>query len=358
MYVTILSNLTASGWTVEAKWTGASAMLEVLGLDTVAEDVYRTMLSSSAHSVSELCALLGLTEGQVRDALDRLFGLALVRHSADRDGAWSTVDPRSGLQELLDRENAELEQRRARIAASQAALTALIAESSTAEEAEAGAGFERLMGVDAVIARLEQLTETAGEEIAGITPGVSHSQATLDAARRNDARVLERGVRIREVVQDACRNDPQTCAHTRWLAEAGGEVRTAPTLPHRMIVIDSRIGVVPLDPRDSAKGALLITDPGVVGTLYALFERIWDAAIPFGARVVADTNGLTARERQILKLLADGMTDEAVAARLSLSDRTVRRTMNELCERLGAKSRFEAGFRAAQAGWLDPVAAA
>jgi DNA-binding CsgD family transcriptional regulator/sugar-specific transcriptional regulator TrmB len=333
-------------------------MLEVLGLDTVTEDVYRAMLIGSAHSVTELSALLELTEGQVRDALDTLFRLALVRHSAERDGAWRTVDPRSGLQELLAQKSVELEQRRAQIAASQAALSALIAESSSSATLEAAAGMERLIGVDAVIARLERVTETAAEEVAGITPGVSHSQATLAAARRNDTRVLERGVRIREIVQDACRNDAHACAHNRWLAGAGGEVRTAPTLPHRMIVIDRSLAVVPLDPKDSAKGALLISDPGVVGTLYALFERIWDAATPFGSRAVADTNGLTAREREILKLLAEGLTDEAVAARLSLSDRTIRRTMNELCERLGAKSRFEAGFRAAQAGWLDLSATA
>ena len=53
-----------------------------------------------------------------------------------------------------------------------------------------------------------------------------------------------------------------------------------------------------------------------------------------------------------MKLLAAGLTDEAAAARLNISHRTARRLMAGLMERLGARSRFEAGLKAAQRGWL------
>jgi len=329
-------------------------MLDVLGLDRVAEDVYRTMLGDSAHGVADLCRVLGLDEQRVRSALDSLFELALVRRSADRAEAWRAIDPQAGLQMLLDRQSAELEQRRARIAASQAEIAALVAErAACAGPADAGAGIQRLLGVDAVISQLELLTESARSQIAGITPGRAQSETSLNAARRNDTRLLERAVVIREIVQDSCRGDPATVAHARWLTEAGGQVRTAPTLPHRMLLIDARIAFVPLDPAHSAKGALQVTDSGIVVTLQALFEQVWACATPFGASSAPRRSGLTVREREILKLLAAGLTDEAVATRLAISDRTVRRVMNDLCERLGAASRFEAGIRAAQAGWLD-----
>jgi DNA-binding NarL/FixJ family response regulator len=123
-----------------------------------------------------------------------------------------------------------------------------------------------------------------------------------------------------------------------------------------MVIIDARIAIVPLDTADSRKGALQVTDPGIVGTLLALFETIWDSAIPLGASTAPGRHGLTARERELVKLLAQGLTDEAAAARLAISDRTVRRVMNDLCERLDAASRFEAGIKAAQAGWLDDPA--
>lgn len=329
-------------------------MLDALGLDTVTEDVYRAMLADRAHGVDDLCQDLRLDEHQVRRALDTLFELALVRQSSDRADAWRAVDLQTGLQILLARQSAELEQRRARIAASQAEIAVMIAERAAgADPAGHATGAIRLLGVDAVISRLERLTETARTEIAGITPGAAHSEASLAAARRNDARLLERGVAIREIVQDSCRADPASAGHARWLTEAGGQVRTAPTLPHRMILIDGSIAFVPLDPADSTKGALQVTAPGIVGTLQALFEQIWACATPFGASPSPERGGLTAREREILRLLAAGLTDEAVAARLAISDRTVRRVMNDICERLGATSRFEAGIKAAKAGWLD-----
>jgi DNA-binding CsgD family transcriptional regulator/sugar-specific transcriptional regulator TrmB len=327
-------------------------MLDVLGLDQVAEDVYRAMLADRTHGVADLCRILGLAEQQVRDALDTLFERALVRRSADHAGAWRAVDPQIGFHSLLAREHAELEQHRARIATAQAEIAVLIAERAT-DDPDGDSEIQRLPGIDTVISRLEQLTEAARTEILGITPGSAQTDAGLAAARRNDTRLLERGVAIREIVQDACRHDPATAAHNRWLIGAGGQVRTAPVLPPRMVLIDARIAIVPLDTADSRKGALQVTEPGIVGTLRALFDQVWDCATPLGAGPATGRHGLTARERELLKLLASGLTDEAAAVRLAVSDRTVRRVMNDLCERLDAASRFEAGVKAAQAGWLD-----
>ncbi|MBR7825723.1 LuxR family transcriptional regulator [Actinospica sp. MGRD01-02] len=326
-------------------------MLDALGLDETAEDVYRTLLAERTYGVDELCRALGLDEDRVRQALDQMFELALVRRSSERADGWRAVDPQVGLQRLLNRHNAELEQRRARIIASQAKIAELIADRAAAQGS--GSSVEHVLGVDAVIARIEQHAENAGSEVLGITPGAARAAADLEAARRNNARVLERGVTIREIVQDACRYDLATAAHAQWLTEAGSEVRTAPTLPHRLLIIDRRIAFVPLDTRATVKGALQVTDPGLVHTLAAFFESVWNTAVPFGSGPVHDRHGLNPREREVLRLLASGLTDEAAAARLAVSDRTIRRIMNELCERLNAGSRFEAGIKAAQAGWLD-----
>ena len=59
--------------------------------------------------------------------------------------------------------------------------------------------------------------------------------------------------------------------------------------------------------------------------------------------------------RTLIVLLAQGLTDEAIGRRLGISSRTVRRRVAEIVHSLGAKSRFQAGVRAAQAGW--PTAA-
>ncbi|MHA6761546.1 response regulator transcription factor [Streptacidiphilus sp. PAMC 29251] len=61
---------------------------------------------------------------------------------------------------------------------------------------------------------------------------------------------------------------------------------------------------------------------------------------------------MTDTERELLRLLGSGLTDDTAGLRLGLSTRTVRRHMASIMERLNAASRFEAGIKAAQRGWL------
>ncbi|MGX5189188.1 LuxR C-terminal-related transcriptional regulator [Streptomyces avermitilis] len=91
-------------------------------------------------------------------------------------------------------------------------------------------------------------------------------------------------------------------------------------------------------------------------TLGDLFDRVWESAIPFsGGRPQPRDRGeeeLTGQEQAVLRLLGEGLTDEVVARKLGVSVRTGRRITAELMGRLGARSRFQAGLRAAQLGWL------
>jgi len=89
-----------------------------------------------------------------------------------------------------------------------------------------------------------------------------------------------------------------------------------------------------------------------VAALVALFEQIWLSANPPGVTQPRDERGLNPQEQEILRLLASGQTDEVVARRLDVSVRTGRRITAELMERLGARSRFQAGYLAAVHGWL------
>lgn len=57
-------------------------------------------------------------------------------------------------------------------------------------------------------------------------------------------------------------------------------------------------------------------------------------------------------ERKLLGLLAEGLTDTAIAKRLSVSVRTERRMVAELMHRLGASGRFDAGVKAVRRRWV------
>ena len=52
-------------------------------------------------------------------------------------------------------------------------------------------------------------------------------------------------------------------------------------------------------------------------------------------------SGLTARERQVAELVADGLTNRAVASRLHLSERTVENHVLHACAKLGLANRTQ-----------------
>ncbi|MGI5530482.1 response regulator transcription factor [Streptomyces syringium] len=58
-------------------------------------------------------------------------------------------------------------------------------------------------------------------------------------------------------------------------------------------------------------------------------------------------------DHTIVRLLAAGLKDEAIARRLGMSLRTARRHIADIMETLGAESRFQAGMLAARAGMTD-----
>ena len=162
---------------------------------------------------------------------------------------------------------------------------------------------------------------------------------------RLDHENLRRGVRYRVLFPDAAR-----CSGSlNSLSLAGAEVRTEAEVPMEAVVIDGVAAVLPAD----GAGVAVFRLPGVVAATVGLFERIWPGAAPL---IPADPDavgpGLTSRERALLDLLCSGATDESAGARLGISVRTVRRMVADIMNRLGARSRFQAGVKLADRGWL------
>ena len=71
-----------------------------------------------------------------------------------------------------------------------------------------------------------------------------------------------------------------------------------------------------------------------------------------GPSVVTDRPALTHREREILSLLADGLGNKQIAARLGISTSTVKTHLELLYEKLDAASRTEAVAAAIRLGLL------
>ena len=61
---------------------------------------------------------------------------------------------------------------------------------------------------------------------------------------------------------------------------------------------------------------------------------------------------LTARQREVLQLIAESLGTREIAARLSLSENTIKGYVQEILQRLGARNRIEAVMLASRRGWL------
>jgi DNA-binding CsgD family transcriptional regulator len=328
-------------------------MLHALGLSRDAEGVYQVLLNGSVSGIAELCAELALDELRVRDALDELVRFDLARASRDNAGQLRAVEPEVGLQALIRRQEHDLARRQFELAASKDRVAQAVAAYADLRRGGTSGESEHLIGMDAILARLELLAAQVRTECLAVMPGGAQSPASLDASRPLDEDAMSRGVELLTLYQDSVRNDSATYAYARWMTEHGGQVRTAPVLPPRMLIFDRATAVVPLDPANTRAGALCTTEPAIIASLTAIFEQAWNIAVPLGTRARAEPEAaLTRLDRNILSLLAAGLTDEAVGTRLGVSGRTVRRQMAALMERLGAASRFEAGLKAAQRGWV------
>jgi DNA-binding NarL/FixJ family response regulator len=140
-------------------------------------------------------------------------------------------------------------------------------------------------------------------------------------------------------------------AHTRR-AIADGEHARLGQVPVKLAVADARTAMLPLvsDQDRAVESALVVHPSALLDALVGLFETLWKAAVPLRL----STGGLEPEARpqpsdaEVLALLAAGMKDEAIARQLGLSPRTVQRRVQVLCERLGATTRFHAGFLAAR----------
>lgn len=159
--------------------------------------------------------------------------------------------------------------------------------------------------------------------------------------------LLNRGVRVRMLLQHAVRSDIRVRKVLAELLEAGAEIRTAGQLPNRLTVYDARVAFL-LQEEVQTSGqstGVMIRSASAVRVLMDLIESAWADAHPYAADEIGYREVIDSLHRTIIQLLAEGLTDEAVARRLGISVRTCRRHIAAVLRDLDAVSRFQAGVR-------------
>jgi hypothetical protein len=130
--------------------------------------------------------------------------------------------------------------------------------------------------------------------------------------------------------------DPANRPVLELLIAGGMEIRTLQSVPSLVYVDDGLYAAVPVNWGEHPPSSLLIVrNPTVVSALAYVMETQWALATPFES--VEDG------WQPVLRLLAQGLSDRAIAASLGGSVRTVQRRITEAMSDLGVSSRFELG---------------
>ncbi|GAB2585234.1 hypothetical protein GCM10027168_17570 [Streptomyces capparidis] len=166
------------------------------------------------------------------------------------------------------------------------------------------------------------------------------------------AALLQGRARPRLIVPRALLVDEAERGLLRPYAAMGAPVRVSALSLPEMVVVD---GVVAVLCEPGVQGApAVVTDRPVIRALEALLDTVWVQSPDAGplqelvAAAPRETEDGGTTLSRVLELLTAGWTDEAAARELGCSVRTYRRHVADLMRLLQARSRFQAGVRAAQ----------
>jgi DNA-binding CsgD family transcriptional regulator len=324
-------------------------MLHPLGLDEVAQSVYRFVLAHQGCTEKEMSTLLCIQPEHAEEYVGLLSDLRLISRA---EGRLLPDCPSTVFRPLLQRHEADLHRHQAEYAATRATAERLIAEYDEICGASVTNEWERLDGIATITARIGVLARRSRIECLSLIP--AGTQFVSDPKHRAviAEELLQNDVSVWSVYQDSTVNDRQTLRYAEWLTKEGGQIRTAPTLPTWMIIFDRATALLPTSDDSQQCCAFQVCGAGLVTALVALFDSVWTSATPLKTGQESSADEPTAMERELLRLLSQGLTDEAVCKKLSLGLRTVRRMVADLMARLDARSRFEAGANAVACGWI------
>ncbi|RZT15353.1 regulatory LuxR family protein [Kribbella sp. VKM Ac-2569] len=291
-------------------------LLEALGVCSEDEQLYRALLARPESTATSLALSVDWPANRVGRHLRSLLSLGLASRTPGRPARYVPAVPEAAVELLALRKQAAIVE--ARLGA--AALTA---------EFRQPDAFTVIRGAEAIAQRFYQAQQCAQDEV-----------LVLD--RLPYVVLATHGVTYRMIYDMASLSEPGDLVAAR----SSGCCRMLRDVPLKLVVVDRRTALLPTGPDVVVE----LGPSSLLDALLCLFDLLWRQASPLTPSV--SEGPLTADDQQLLSLAAAGLTDQAIARRLGVAQRTVERRMQRILKALDATTRFQAGLRAGQQGLL------
>lgn len=260
----------------------------------------------------------------------------------------SESDDHAAVREL-SRKHAEATLREERLLGGRVALDRMLVDDQPDRELL----VQKVVDLTALQSKLVKIARRTRRELLSLHAGEPPSEESFASAMRSDRELLDRGVRLRIVYPVEFARIPRVRDYTDTMQGHGAQLHFADAVPYRLIVSDGVRAVVPIVRNSRSEGALITGEPALVNGLRHLAHGIFRSGRSLSEiDPVAPSGRPSDLELAVIRAMSLGLTDDAAAKRLAVSERTFRRHVSQIMVRLGASSRFQAGIRAVERGWL------
>ncbi|KJS63179.1 LuxR C-terminal-related transcriptional regulator [Streptomyces rubellomurinus] len=303
--------------------------------DATARDLYREILSAGGR--------IRITDIRPEDTetVQTLLDLGLLKPYV-MDGSLSAVNPRS----VTARIGADLRAAGTRLLRQADELPDLLGDLAAAYDAAPRqhdrTGTIRIVeGDENVRHRVSQLSEELLHEALSLHPGGARPADAAGDILNHARRFLGLGGAIRTVYETGARLDAPTVRLAAQLTELGCHIRVAQFALPKMMIFDRTVAVIPA----GVGAAAFVEDLATVAFLAEVFENYWRLAEGVNWSALAAGSADPAPHEQVGRLLAQGLTQRAIASRLGLSERTVAGHIARLRELYDAETLFQLGWQ-------------
>ncbi len=313
-------------------------MLEHVGVSPEDEATYRALLRHPQCTVRELAEQLDRSPDLTRRSASRLEELGLLSRTPDHPARLVPTRPDVAVDVLVAARRADLDRTRA-------AARELLDEMTVPAEYRPESLLEVLTGQDAIAARFAQLVQATEAELL-VLDRPPYASATSESQPRVLG-LLSDGVTVHGIYSPDSLHVPGAVENAYDAADAGEQSRMHPAVPMKLAVADRSVALLPLAVDRMVDSALVVRRSALLDALVQMFFLLWDQAVP-----VAGVSDVPDLDRRLLTMLAAGMKDDSIARQLDISSRTVGRRVADLMDRIGARTRFEAGVHAQRRGLI------